>query len=91
MPRSGCSALHGVNTNELKKKKKKNRKSLAFNLSLIYYSKVCSHFSILSIVKIGWKPEDVVLVKKSKKDVKNVEHMMINHDIATVGEFMFYT
>ena len=46
-------------------------------------------FSILSIVKIEWKPEDVVLLKRSKKDIKNVDHMMINRDIATVREFMF--
>ena len=41
---------------------------------------------MLSIVKIGWKPEDVVLLKRSKEDTKNVDHMMINHDIATVRE-----
>ena len=43
----------------------------------------------LRIVKIGWKPEDVVLMKRSKKDIKNGNYMMINHDIATVREFMF--
>ena len=30
-----------------------------------------------------------MLLKRSKKDIKNVDHMMINHDIATVREFMF--
>ena len=43
----------------------------------------------LRIVKIGWKPQDVVLMKGSKKDIKNGNYMMINHDIATVREFMF--
>ena len=43
----------------------------------------------LRIVKIGWKPEDVVLMKGSKKDIKNGNYMMINHDIVTVREFMF--
>ena len=37
---------------------------------------------------MGWKPEDVALLKRSKKDIKNVDHMIINHDIATVREFM---
>ena len=60
--------------------------SLAFNLSLIYFLKVCSHFSILSIVKIRWKLEDIVLLKRIKEDIKNVDHMMINHDIAAVRE-----
>ena len=44
---------------------------------------------MLSIVKLGWKPEDVVLLKRSKEDVQNVDHIIINHDIATVREFMF--
>ena len=26
------------------------------------------------------KPEDIVLLKRSKKDIKDVDHMMINHD-----------
>ena len=26
------------------------------------------------------------MLKRSKKDIKNVDHMMINHDIATVSE-----
>ena len=46
-------------------------------------------FFHLSIVKLGWKPEDVVLLKRSKDDIKNGDHMMINHDIATVREFVF--
>ena len=49
----------------------------------MYFSKVCSY---LSIVKIGWKPEDIVLLKRSKEDIKSVDHMMINYDIATVRE-----
>ena len=43
----------------------------------------------MSILKIGWKPDDAVLLKRSKEDIKNVDHTMINHDIATVREFMF--
>ena len=36
----------------------------------------------LCIVKIGWKPEDVVLMKGSKKDIKNVDYMIINYMIS---------
>ena len=64
-------------------------KQKTLNFSLIYFSKVSLHLSILCIVKIEWKPEDVVFLKRSKKDIKNVDHMMINHGIATVREFMF--
>ena len=51
------------------------------NLSLIYFSKLCSRFSMLCVVKIGRKPEDVALLKRSKKDIKNVDEIMINHDM----------
>ena len=33
------------------------------------------------ILKIGRKSEDVVPLKRKKKDMKNVDHMMINHDM----------
>ena len=42
---------------------------------------MCSHFSILCTVKIGQKPQDVVLLERNKKDIKNKDHMMINHDM----------
>ena len=64
-----------------------NIKYFAYNVSVIYYSKICSHFTRLSVVKIGWKPEDVLLLKRSKEDIKYVDHMMINHDLTTVREF----
>ena len=48
---------------------------------MLSFSKACSHFSILCIVKIGQKPEDVVLLKRSNKDIKCVDQMMINHDM----------
>ena len=31
-------------------------------------------------------PEHVVLLKRIKEDIKNVDHVMINYDIATVRE-----
>ena len=43
----------------------------------------------MSKVEIGWKPGDVALLKRSKEDIKNADHMMINHKIAAVREFMF--
>ena len=46
------------------------------------------------MVKLRRKREDGALLKRSKKDIKNVDHMMINHDTlenvtTTVREFMF--
>ena len=35
----------------------------------------------MSVVEIGQKTEDVVLLKGSKKDIKNVDQIMINHDM----------
>ena len=40
------------------------------------------------MVKIEWKP-GCCAAEKMQERYKNVDHMMINHDIATVREFMF--
>ena len=29
--------------------------------------------------------------KRKQEDIKNADHMMVNHDIATVRDFMFCT
>ena len=31
---------------------------------------ICSHFSILYVTKIGQKPDNAVLLKRCKKDIK---------------------
>ena len=67
------------------------QKSFAFNFQLIYYSTVCWHFSILSLVKIGWIAWGCYAAERKQEDIKNVDHMMVNYDITAVREFMFLT
>ena len=67
------------------------QKSFAFNFQLIYYSIVCSHFSILSLVKMGRIAWGCYAAEKKQEDIKDVDHMIVDYDIKAVREFMFGT
>ena len=60
-----------------------NRKSFAFNLMLTFLHTVYT--------KNRMEAWGCYAALRKQEDIKNVDHMMVNYDIATVREFIFCT